>query len=312
MATQTGIATSKVIVLALGAGVTGHIFLGKAPVSDLIANIQEMLSKGSHEKSGTAGQSLDTAALQNQIWRLTQEVKQLYNGRQITVLQGNTDQNNSLASYAVPIIIAGAAGYCYIWWKGWSFSDIMYVTKRNMANVVSSVTKQLEQVSTALAATKRHLTQRMAQLNDRMDEQKEITGAIREEVGQVHEDLAQMGFDIETVQRLVEGLGMKIETIEEKQDVTNAGVVYLCHFVQELAGGKKPDFLQGYSEKSRGLERLPSSFDGVSGLKGLQYFYETLLPGKDNNDENKVSNSEGGSTKTITPGPALHRTLKCY
>mgnify|MGYP006889198362 FL=1 len=80
-----------------------------------------------------------------------------------------------------------------------------------MANAVSSFNKQLDQVSTALAvsflafkcesccslndgyckayfsgitlqAAKKHLSQRMEKLNEKMDEQKEITGAIRLEV----------------------------------------------------------------------------------------------------------------------------------
>jgi hypothetical protein len=35
--------------------------------------------------------------------------------------------------------------------QGISFSDLMYVTKRNMVNVVSSITKHLEQVQSSLA-----------------------------------------------------------------------------------------------------------------------------------------------------------------
>nr|GEX37457.1 laccase-17-like [Tanacetum cinerariifolium] len=37
------------------------------------------------------------------------------------------------------------------WWKGMSFSDVMFVTKHNMANDVSTVSKQMENVSDALA-----------------------------------------------------------------------------------------------------------------------------------------------------------------
>lgn len=54
-------------------------------------------------------------------------------------------------------------GICYIFVKnkyalpdspqGWSFSDVMYVTKHNMANAVASVSKQLENVSEALAVS---------------------------------------------------------------------------------------------------------------------------------------------------------------
>lgn len=35
--------------------------------------------------------------------------------------------------------------------QGLSFSDVMFVTKQHMANAVASVSKQLEQVSDALA-----------------------------------------------------------------------------------------------------------------------------------------------------------------
>lgn len=35
--------------------------------------------------------------------------------------------------------------------QGWSLSDVMFVTKRNMANAVATVSKQLDQVSTTLA-----------------------------------------------------------------------------------------------------------------------------------------------------------------
>jgi hypothetical protein len=41
--------------------------------------------------------------------------------------------------------------YVNILIQGWSLSDVMFVTKRNMASAVDSMSKQLEQVSSALA-----------------------------------------------------------------------------------------------------------------------------------------------------------------
>ncbi|KAH7441580.1 hypothetical protein KP509_03G044300 [Ceratopteris richardii] len=205
--------------------------------------------------------------------------------------------------------VVGAAGYCYMWWKGWSLSDMMYVTKKNMANVVSSFTKQLEQVSAAVAAAKRQLSQRMEKLNDKLDEQKEVTGAIKFEVGEVREKLAEMGLDIDSVQRLVEGLGSKIDKIEGKQDLTNAGVVYLCHFVQGLAGGQRPELLQSSSTKAR-LDRSPSGFGG---LKELQYFSEALKPNglsKPASGDGMLSMTESTLECTVIPGGTVHRTFK--
>lgn len=40
--------------------------------------------------------------------------------------------------------------------QGWSFSDVMFATKRNMASAVDSMSKQLEQVSSALAVCFTH------------------------------------------------------------------------------------------------------------------------------------------------------------
>jgi len=37
--------------------------------------------------------------------------------------------------------------------QGWSFSDVMFVTKKNMANAVASVSKQLDNLSEALAVS---------------------------------------------------------------------------------------------------------------------------------------------------------------
>ena len=37
--------------------------------------------------------------------------------------------------------------------QGWSFSDVMFVTKHNMATAVETVSKQLEHVHEALAVS---------------------------------------------------------------------------------------------------------------------------------------------------------------
>lgn len=41
--------------------------------------------------------------------------------------------------------------FSYFVQQGWSLSDVMFVTKQNMANAVSTVSKQLDHVSEALA-----------------------------------------------------------------------------------------------------------------------------------------------------------------
>ncbi|GER34653.1 hypothetical protein STAS_10902 [Striga asiatica] len=82
----------------------------------------------------------------------------------------------------------------------------MYVTKQNMANAVANLTKHLDHVSEALAATKRHLTQRIENLDGKLDEQVEISRLIRNEVNDVRGDVSQIDFDLNELQRMVSGL----------------------------------------------------------------------------------------------------------
>ena len=103
MATQTGTTTSIVIILVFGAGMIGHMILGKATLSDVIANVQEILLQG--QKGDPGGYNSDHSSLQAQIVRLAQEVQL------DTVLCG------------------GRVGV---------FLDIMYVTKKSMDNAISS------------------------------------------------------------------------------------------------------------------------------------------------------------------------------
>lgn len=39
------------------------------------------------------------------------------------------------------VVMVGVVSYGYIWWKGFLFSDIMYVMRKSMNNVVVGVGK---------------------------------------------------------------------------------------------------------------------------------------------------------------------------
>ncbi|KAK4384349.1 hypothetical protein Sango_3069800 [Sesamum angolense] len=158
----------------VGAGYTGTVLLKNGKLSDVLGELQ--------------------------VRRLSMEVQQLASSRQITVLNGSSGQSN-LTSLVVPAAALGSLG---LWIH--VVEDLMYVTKRNMANAVSNLTKHLDHVSEALAATKRHLTQRIENLDGKLDEQVEISKLIRNEVNDVRGDLSQIGFDLDELQRMVSGL----------------------------------------------------------------------------------------------------------
>ncbi|URE17592.1 hypothetical protein MUK42_11237 [Musa troglodytarum] len=288
MAMHVGMGLSKVLFL-VGAGFTGSILLRNGRLSDMLSELQiypideQELVKGlekSAEKAGVDPEHADAVA--SQVRRLAMEIRQLASARPITVLNGNSGSGN-MASLVVPAATLGALGYGYMRWKGISLSDLMYVTKHNMTKAVASMTKHLEQVSAALAQTKKHLTQRIENLDGKLDEQKEMSGEIKKEVIDARGKLDNIGLELTTLQQLVWGLDGKMNAIEDKQNFACAGVMYLCQFV-EGKGGKMPDYLVD-GPKNAGKRGFLGSGEARS-LKGLQHIAEVIESG--NFDQTKT------------------------
>lgn len=279
MATQTGLGISKILILG-GTGLAGSVVLKNGRLSDIISEIQSMVTRLDKGGGSLDGNSDNTAVLEAQVRRLAQEVRQLAASRPITIMNGNSMQSGNLASFALPVAALGALGYGYMWWKGLSFTDLMYVTKRNMSNVVSSFTRQLDQITVVIAAAKKHLTQRIENLDGKMDEQKELSVLINNEVVDVRGDLARIGFDVEAIQNLISGLEGKIGTLEDKQDFANAGVLYLCHFVGGAKDGNVSKFLQNFPGKSPAKRSTSApAYVEAKSMKGLQYIADTIKSG---------------------------------
>ncbi|XP_062160905.1 uncharacterized protein LOC133868095 [Alnus glutinosa] len=305
MALQTGMGLSRILIL-VGAGYTSTILIKNGKFSDLLGELQSLV-KGV-EKSGDQPDG-DSDAIAAQVRRLAMEVRQLASARHITVLNGNSGQIGNLTSLVVPAATLGALGYGYMWWKGFSFSDLMYVTKRNMANAVSNLTKHLENVSEALAATKRHLTQRIANLDDKMEKQNEMSKLIKNDVAEVQKSLCDIGYDLNDLQRLVEGLDGKIGTLEGKQDIANLGVLYLCNFVD----GKKgimPEVLKEQL-KITGKSRSLLTYPETPSLKGLKDIADTLAGGMDRSASDAIV-QDGVDRLEEQPRPLLRAlSTKC-
>ncbi|KAG7026976.1 hypothetical protein SDJN02_10984 [Cucurbita argyrosperma subsp. argyrosperma] len=273
MALQTGVSTSKVLIL-VGAGLTGSVVLRSGRLSDLISQLQELLKGVTEEDLSPTPYKYDTAVLAAQIRQLAQEIRELTVSGPVTVFNGNSASSGNYASYLVPAAAVGAMGYCYMWWKGWSFSDIMFVTKQNMANAVSTVSKQLDHVHEALAVSGwSHLTKRLEKLDWRLDEEIETTNLIANNVEEVKSNLSQIGFDVETIHQMVSQLEGKLEVLEKKQDITNSGLWYLC----QAAGDAKDritDKLFPVSNSLQAKKTATIKYEDNS-LKGLQFIAET-------------------------------------
>ncbi|XP_056853000.1 uncharacterized protein LOC130502248 isoform X3 [Raphanus sativus] len=263
MAVQAGVQTSKVLIL-LGAGVSGSIVLRHGRLSDLIAQLQELLKGAEGVESTPFSYKYDSAALAAQIRQLANEIKELSTINPVTIFNGDSN-NSGYASYLVPAAAVGAMGYCYMWWKGWSFSDAMFVTKKNMANAVASFSKQLNDLQESLAvkkkredifskrpllviyiilvydfvyllmqSTKKHLSKELSKLDWKVEEQTEISKMILSDVTDVKSSISQLGFDFQQINEMISGIEGKIDSLESKQDVTLSGLWHLC----QIAGVK--------------------------------------------------------------------------
>ncbi|KAI9400299.1 hypothetical protein POPTR_002G219300v4 [Populus trichocarpa] len=297
MALQAGVSTSKVLIL-VGAGLTSSIILKNGRLSELIGQLQELL-KGVDQVE-IAPYKYDSALLAAQIRQLAQEIKELTLSSPVTIYNGNSASNGSFSSYLVPAAALGAMGYCYMWWKDWSFSDVMFVTKKNMANAVATVSKQMENVSETLASTKRHLTKRLENLDWKIEEQIETSKLIASDVDEMKSNLSQIGYDVESIHQMISGLEGKLELLESKQDTTNSGLWHLCQF----AGGFKDGLgTKVYQDVGAKLANPPAMAYEERSLKGLQFIAETKESDKVEKPVENVKNDlhiyPGEKVKTV-------------
>lgn len=305
MALQAGISTSKVLVLA-GAGWTVSVVLKSGRLSELIAQLQVLL-RGVDEAE-ISSDKYDSAVLTAQIRQLAQEIRELAVSHPVTVFNGNSASSGSYASYLVPAAALGAMGYCYMWWKGWSFSDVMFVTKHNMANAVATVSKQLENVNEALSATKRHLTQKLENLDWKVEEHKETSKLIANDVNEVKSNLSQIGFDVESIHQMLSGLEGKIELLESKQDMTNSGLWYLCQVAGGFKDGLNAKLFKDVSDTVANHSTI--TFEENS-LKGLQFIAETKDSGvidKSTRTAKKIDLDNFPGEKAPTLKNRIHRS----
>ncbi|KAL9251704.1 hypothetical protein AKJ16_DCAP00003 [Drosera capensis] len=265
MAMQAGMGVSKIIIL-FGAGYASTILIKNGKMSDLLAELQSIV-KGL-EKSGDSS-NVETDPIAAQVRWLAQEVRQLASARQITVLNGSSG-GLDVTSLVIPVGALGALGYGYMWWKGLSFSDLMYVTKKSMAVAVANLTKHLEGVSDAVTKTKRHLTQRIESVDGKVDYVKETTKSIENEVRSARGDLSRIGLEFLQLKNTVESLDEKVSTIEGKQNLTLMGLDYLCKFADGRQVPNYPTFLREQLAAASSRGQLPSvETTLIQGLKDI-------------------------------------------
>uniref|UniRef100_A0A803L1J5 DUF1664 domain-containing protein n=1 Tax=Chenopodium quinoa TaxID=63459 RepID=A0A803L1J5_CHEQI len=235
---------------------TGTVLVKNGKLADIIGELQALVKNW--ENSGDSANS-DSELMAAQVRRLAQEIRNLTSSRQITVVNGSGGIDGS--SLILPAATLGALGYGYMWWKGLSFSDLMYVTKRNMATAVANLTANLDNITDRLAKVKLHLTQRIENLDGKVDEQREISKHINDQVCKTRGDIDKVTRQLYSLQETVSILTL-----------TLMGVDYLVNFVDGKTS-KAPGLSQNFQEQlklGKMRAQLPSSNAlGLQGLKAL-------------------------------------------
>uniref|UniRef100_A0A6N2NE78 DUF1664 domain-containing protein n=1 Tax=Salix viminalis TaxID=40686 RepID=A0A6N2NE78_SALVM len=293
MALQAGVSTSKVLIL-VGAGLTSSIVLKNGRLSELIGQLQEIL-KGVDQVE-LAPYKYDSALLAAQIRQLAQEIKELTLSSPATIYNRNYASNGSFSSYLAPAAALGAMGYY-----------VMFVTKKNMANAVATVSKQLENVSETLASTKRHLTKRLENLDWKVEEQIETSKLIASDVDEMKSNLSQIGYDVEAIHQMISGLEGKLEILESKQDTTNSGLWHLCQFAGGFKDGPGTKVYQDVGAKLANHSAM--AYEERS-RKGLQFIAETkesdMVEKPVENVKNDRDTCTGEKVKTVKT--RIHRS----
>lgn len=240
------------LTIIIGAGIVGSVLAkeGSIPtVSDLFSGAFKVFWKQIRHDDSKATPSRPKPrndSLLQQVNSLRQELQLLASNRSVTIV---TSGGSGSRRYGIVVVVI-VVGCGYIWWKGWKLPDMMFATRRSLSNASSAVTKQLENVYTSIAATKRHLSSRIDRVDCNLDECAELTAATREEVSELRGEVKVTCVDVQSVHHAVRTLETKIHRIEGKQDSTNEGVKKLVYAAWNLENSRAPERIQAAPSSS--------------------------------------------------------------
>ncbi|XP_072950199.1 uncharacterized protein [Typha angustifolia] len=241
------------LTIVIGAGIVGSILTKEGHLSDItsifsgafrIVTKHLQQEKDSPKSSGKQ----HTDSLLAQVNNLRQELQLLASSRSVTIVTGTSSGSRTYG--VTTVIVVGAVGYVYIRWKGWKLSDMMFATRRGLSDACTTVGKQLEQVSSAIAAVKRHLSSRIDRVDCSLDEYKEIGVATKEEVTLLHGEVTGLDEEMHTVHLAVQSLGTRIDQIQLSQDLSTQGIYELCRFAHKLEQGQNIEAIQASPSSS--------------------------------------------------------------
>lgn len=227
--------------IIVGAGVAGTILAKDTELSvipSFLSGAFKIFKKHlQDDKTSPPSRKTGSDNLMTQVNSLRQQLQNLQASGPVTII---TKSRSGRGTYSITVVVvAGVAGYIYIWWKGWKLSDMMFVTKRNFTTACNNVATQLDAVSSSVKSTKKHLSSRIDRIDCSLEDCLEVVSSTKGEVSELNGEITGFHVEVASVHRAVQNLESKLVQIEGSQDVTTRGVYHLCKIARDLES-KKP------------------------------------------------------------------------
>ncbi|KAG6508167.1 hypothetical protein ZIOFF_033537 [Zingiber officinale] len=292
------------LTIVIGAGIIGTVLSKDGQLSDVtkfFSGAFKIVTRHLKQDNSQSTSKPQTDSLLAQVNTLREELQILASSRSVTIITGGGP--GSARFGVTTVIVVGALGFVFIWWKGWKLSDLMFVTRRGFSDTCNRIGRQLDLVSSSVSAARRHLSSKIDHVDSNLEECKELATATKLEVSELNGDLSLVCSDIESVQCAVETLRSKLDRIEGTQDSPQRTIEF-PQITAVTALSLTPLSTESVSLSESPLLSIPSTPHGnprvlhssavvsTSGLKDLQGFSNTTKQGN-----SKVTISPGNTSK---------------
>ncbi|KAM1859767.1 hypothetical protein ACFX13_012025 [Malus domestica] len=232
------------LTILVGAGILGSVLAKEGRVSDVVSGAFKIAWKQIIRSDSTpAAKKPHNDHLMAQMNNLRKELEMISSSprQRVTII---TMGRTGTSKYGI-IIVAVAAGYGYLWWKGWKLPDMMFATRRSLSDASNS-------------STRRKLSSQLDCVECSLDESIENTARTQQEVITLQGKTDTISRDFKKVHHAVLTLETKINRIEGKQGETADGVWKLCDYALNLEKGRNAERIQASpSSFSRSVLELP-------------------------------------------------------
>ncbi|KAM1086179.1 hypothetical protein EV1_011918 [Malus domestica] len=232
------------LTILVGAGILGSVLAKEGRVSDVVSGAFKIAWKQIIRSDSTpAAKKPHNDHLMAQMNNLRKELEMISSSprQRVTII---TMGRTGTSKYGI-IIVAVAAGYGYLWWKGWKLPDMMFATRRSLSDASNS-------------STRRKLSSQLDRVECSLDESIENTARTQQEVITLQGKTDTISRDFKKVHHAVLTLETKINRIEGKQGETADGVWKLCDYALNMEKGRNAERIQASpSSFSRSVLELP-------------------------------------------------------